>query len=294
MTQQIQGILQAPRTFVDNSILELLKMLTPLEPLKRHQDVKLPRYKGTGLWILKLESFIEWRNGTAIERNGVFCCYGIPGAGKTVIRYGVKYFISFNIPVTNVYQYSSVVIDDLRSQCPDIGVACLYADYKDQADQTLAHILGTFLRQFLTTAQEPIPDGVIQKLHQIQHQGGKLAAEENLALLKIRLPQLKRAFICIDAVDELEPKVRRQLFNALKKLISNNTHLFLTGRGHIESELQKCLEVLQKYTVVISANKEDIKTFVRQQIVDDSYPDTMDEVLEKDIIDAIVEKSQGM
>ena len=66
-------------------------MLTQLEPLKRHQDVRLPRSKGTGLWLLKLEPFMEWRNSDTIEENGhVFCCYGIPGAGKTVIRYGAN------------------------------------------------------------------------------------------------------------------------------------------------------------------------------------------------------------
>ena len=106
----------------------------------------------------------------------------------------------------------------------------MYADYKDQADQTLAHILGTFLRQFLTTAQEPIPDKIVQKLQNIQHQGGGVGIEDSLTLLKLRLSQLKGAFICIDAVDELEPRVRRQLLNALKELLSNNTRLFLTGR----------------------------------------------------------------
>ena len=170
----------------------------------------------------------------------------------------------------------------------------MYTDYKDQANQTLAHILGTFLRQFLTTARESIPDQVIQNLQDIQRQGGGVGVEDGLALLKLRLSQLKNAFICIDAVDELEPKVRRQLLNALKELLSNNTRLFLTGRGHIESEVQKCLEVSQRYTVVISANEQDIKTFVKQQIVDDTYPDAMDEELEKDITDAIVKKSQGM
>ena len=33
---------------------------------------------------------------------------------------------------------------------------------------------------------------------------------------------------------------------------------------------------------------------MKQQIVDDTYPDAMDEELEKDITDAIVKKSQGM
>ena len=197
---------------------------------------------------------------------------------------------------------SSIVIDNLRSKCPDIGVACLYADYKDQANQTLAPILGTFLRQLLTTAQESIPDEVIQKLHDIQREGGKVGVEDNLAMLKTLLHQLQLqvrcAFICIDAVDELEPKVRQQLLNALRELGTTtggrNIRLFLTGRGHIESEVQKYFQVAQRYTVVISANEQDIKTFVGQQIMDDPYQDAMDELLEKDITDAIIKKSQGM
>ena len=80
-------------TSSDDKIFELLTMLTPLEPLKRHQDVKLPRTKNTGIWLLELESFCRWRGSTAIgeiENGRVFCCYGIPGAGKTVLWYFVQ------------------------------------------------------------------------------------------------------------------------------------------------------------------------------------------------------------
>ena len=176
----------------------------------------------------------------------------------------------------------------------------MYADYKDQANQTLAPILGTFLRQLLTTAQESIPDEVIKKLHDIQRQGGKVGDEDNLALLKtlFHQHQLKHAYICIDGVDELEPKVRQQLLKTLQELVTmtggRNIHLFLTGRDHIKSEVQNCFQVIQKYSVVISANEQDIKTFVGQQIMEDSNPDAMDKLLEKDIIDAIIRKSQGM
>ncbi|KAF8436095.1 hypothetical protein BGX38DRAFT_1215403 [Terfezia claveryi] len=85
-------------------------MLTPLEPLKRHQDVKTSRTKNAAAWLLGLESFCKWRDSNITEEGShVFCCYGIPGAGKTVI--------------------SSVVIDDLYYQFhkvdPNIGIACL-------------------------------------------------------------------------------------------------------------------------------------------------------------------------
>ena len=190
--------------------------------------------------------------------------------------------------------YSSVVIDHLKTQFCTKGIACLYADYKDQTNQNLVHILGSFLRQLLTTAIEPIPDQIIQKLHHIQRQGGKPGVEETMALLKIRLDQLKCAFICIDAVDELEPQVQRQLLNKLKELGTNNTRLFLTGRQHIESEIQKFFQVEDKYRVLISPHCDDIQEFLQQQIRDDVIEGAMDKVLEKNIISVIIRKSRGM
>ena len=276
--------------------------LTPLEPLKRHQDVRLHRTENTGTWLLNLESFCEWQECNE-NNNRVFCCYGIPGAGKTVIWYGFKSPIDLILKAqrTNVYYYlpySSVVIDDLYSQFyqrTNIGIACLYADYKDQNTQTVVHILGSFLHQLLATATEPIPDEVIQKLQEIKRLRGKLSTEDSLALLKIRIHQLKQAFICIDAVDELEPSVCRQLLRILEQLSTKNIRIFLTGRHYIQSEVQKCFQIAQKYTVTISASSPDIEAFTRQQILDDPYAEgAMDEVLETEIIDAIIEKSQGM
>ena len=66
-------------TSLDDRILELLQMLSLLDPLKRHQDVKLPRSKNAGKWLLELESFQKWQDASnTIEENGsVFCGYGI-------------------------------------------------------------------------------------------------------------------------------------------------------------------------------------------------------------------------
>ena len=170
----------------------------------------------------------------------------------------------------------------------------MYADYKDQSSQTLVHILGSLLHQFLTTSQQPIPDEVVKSLHYIRRQSKNVEAEDILIMLKTRLHQFQRAFICIDATDELEPKVLQQLLKVLKELVTNDTRLFLTGRGHIESEIQKNLQVAQRYRATITASQQDIQEFVEQQIKDDLNPDAMNEVLAKDIAGAIIEKSQGM
>ena len=170
----------------------------------------------------------------------------------------------------------------------------MYADYNDRTNQTLVHILGSFLGQFLTTSRNPIPDKVVQKLMDLQDQRKNTGIEDNLELLGTLLQQLKHAFICIDAIDELEPKVRRQLFPVLKKLSPNNTRIFLTGRGHSENEVDKHFRVAQECIITISASHQDIREFVRQQIQDDDDIEAIDEALAKDIEDAIVGKSQGM
>ena len=78
-------------TSADDRMLELLTTLSPLEPLKRHHDVKLPRAEYTGTWLLQLESFCKWQDGNiTVDNSSVFCCYGIPGAGKTMIWYWLK------------------------------------------------------------------------------------------------------------------------------------------------------------------------------------------------------------
>ena len=198
--------------------------------------------------------------------------------------------------------YSSVTIDSLYFQFykhPNIGIACLYADYKDQTNQTLVHILGSFLHQFLTAVPQPIPEEIIQKLDDIQRGGRKVETENMLALLKIRLHQLRRAFICIDAVDELDPLVQQKLLKVLNELVTdNNIHLrlFLTGRDNVESEVQKYFQVERGYKVDICASEQDIRGFVRQQIKEnyELNPDAIDTALAKSIEDTISKKSKGM
>ena len=141
----------------------------------------------------------------------------------------------------------------------------------------------------------PIPDEVIQKLQDIRRRADKLGIEDSIALLRTQLHQLNRVFICIDAVDELEPKILQQLLDILKGLATNNDiRIFITGRGHIEGEVQRYLQVVEGCKATISASQQDIQEFVKQQIASDVNPDAMDDVLAKDIVDAIIKKSQGM
>ena len=118
--------------------------------------------------------------------------------------------------------------------------------------------------------------------------------DDILALLQVMLQQLECAFICIDALDELEAKTRSQLLQELSHLIAQSTckslRVFLTGRKHIQAEVQK----LSKISVEIVAHPDDIRSYLKREIEADENSESMDEVLRDDIVTTLVDRSQQM
>ncbi|KAF8421789.1 hypothetical protein EV426DRAFT_188790 [Tirmania nivea] len=88
LTENVKVSKELLKRSLDAEDEQLLQLLSPLEPLKRHADVRSIRLENTGTWLLELEYFRKWcdvQSTNGSER--ILCCYGIPGAGKTLIRY---------------------------------------------------------------------------------------------------------------------------------------------------------------------------------------------------------------
>ena len=65
---------------------EIMQWLSPLDPRRRHQDVRTDRLDGVGNWLLETNEFRLWRsNGDGEDKTVLFCC-GDPGVGKTYLR----------------------------------------------------------------------------------------------------------------------------------------------------------------------------------------------------------------
>ena len=60
--------------------------LSPLEPHKRHRDVRNSRLKGVGEWVLRRSEFESWCKRQDESVNPTLLCYGGQGVGKTYIR----------------------------------------------------------------------------------------------------------------------------------------------------------------------------------------------------------------
>jgi len=65
---------------------QILEWLSPLEPRLRHQDVRTRRLDGLGDWFLRMDNFVNWRNGEDGSGMVALFCTGAPGAGKTYLK----------------------------------------------------------------------------------------------------------------------------------------------------------------------------------------------------------------
>ena len=76
--------------FIDSICVEktrdsILQWISPLEPSKRHQDIRSLRLDETCKWILQAPEFVNWNSDASPNR--ALYCSGIPGAGKTITTY---------------------------------------------------------------------------------------------------------------------------------------------------------------------------------------------------------------
>ena len=65
---------------------EIMHRLSPLEPMKRHQDIRTGRLDCVGDWFLETNEFREWRSSSGGADKAVLFCSGNPGVGKTFLR----------------------------------------------------------------------------------------------------------------------------------------------------------------------------------------------------------------
>jgi len=187
-----------------------------------------------------------------------------------------------------------MVIDHLLSHYGEQRVAYIYCDYRDKTDQNLLNIMGSILKQHLAAATH-IPKAILDLLESFQEQGSKVAIKDVSKMLKVAILQTTSHFLCIDAVDELEPGVRLELLNALQTEFGS-TRIFLTGRPHITSDVSRILQICSANAIQITPNPTEVREYLSHEIDLDweMSTDDMNEQLKGEILDGIVSRAEGM
>ena len=188
---------------------------------------------------------------------------------------------------------SSLVIDELcdRTLGQKMAVACLYCDFQSQKMQTPENVLGALIKQ-IVRGSDAIPTEINAAFQQAKGQvGGRgLRVPEALELLKAALAPLGRAFICIDALDELLEKHLPQLLRSLHTISQScpGIRFFFTGRLHIGAVIDKYFPGGAQF-LQIKPTREDILRYVEMVLDDDSVPGAMNADLQAEIMNQVSE-----
>jgi len=185
---------------------------------------------------------------------------------------------------------SSVVVDHLCSQArgQNSTIACFYFDFASQNDHPPTRFLGSLLKQIVFGLEE-IPEEILKAYEDRKNAvGGQgLQISDILNMLQTTSAR-KRAFICIDAVDECATEHIAKVLDSLGQLLqrSPGTRIFVTGRPHILPEIRGRLG-RGVTSISISPKNDDIITYLRSRLAADTTPDAMDSTLEVDILEKI-------
>ena len=167
-------------------------------------------------------------------------------------------------------------------------VACFYFDFAAQKEQSPTSMLGALLKQVVGGLEE-VPEEITKAYGgQKKVIGGRGPQFSDVVRMLQTASSKKPTFICVDAIDECVAGYRVKLLDSLNQVLekSPTTRVFVTGRAHIRPEIGRCLGG-RVTSISISPKRDDIITYLRTRLHEDTTPDAMDSSLEADILKKI-------
>ena len=181
-----------------------------------------------------------------------------------------------------------------RAKGQNAAVACFYFDFAVQKEQSPTSMLGALLKQAVG-GLEKVPEIATAYEDEKTVIGGRgLQLSDIVRMLQTTSPK-KPTFICIDALDECAAEYRVRILDSLNQVLekSPGTRIFVTGRAHIRPEIGRCLAG-RITSISISPKRDDIITYLRTRLHEDTTPDAMDSCLEAAILKRIPEDISEM
>ena len=190
---------------------------------------------------------------------------------------------------------SSLVIDKLCDDAigQDTAVTCFYFDYAEREDQSPTNILGSLLKQ-LVSGSESIPEAIVQEFRsQKKLIGGRRPNISGILKMFQTITTTVPTFVCIDAIDECAPEHRVVVLDSLAQILrgSPNTRVFMTGRPHVRSEVERSIGGRVDFTS-IEPTADDVLRYLRERLRKDRMQGgVMNSTLEANILESIPEAS---
>jgi len=185
---------------------------------------------------------------------------------------------------------SSLVIDKLCDEAVKGSptIVCFYFDFAARNEQSPVNMLGSLLRQ-LVSGQGGVPEAIVQNfLNEKMSIGGRGLQVSGILKMFQAIAATRPTFICVDALDECVPENRMVVLESLGQILqgSPNTRLFMTGRPHVRTEVERELGGEATF-IFIGAREDGVLRFLREKLRKDTIPNMMSSTLEGDIMKSI-------
>jgi hypothetical protein len=249
---------------------QIFEWLSSTDFPAKQSDFIAKRQEGTGQWFLDSPEFTKW----LCTSKEILFCPGIPGAGKTIM--------------------AAITIDHLlrTTRSDSVGVAYIYCNYKEQADQNTTSLLAIILKQ-LAHSRPSIPEPVSRLYEHHSTQRTRPSLEEIFSALQSVLRNYSAVYVVVDSLDECPDRegTRSRTLNKIRDLQKEtDLHLMVTSRF-----IPEIVEEF-KHTprLEVRATAADVRRFVAGKIYELPKCIQRDKELRELVQDKITQAVDGM
>ncbi|KAL7783000.1 ankyrin repeat-containing domain protein [Trichoderma afarasin] len=250
---------------------QILDWLTPIDYGLLHSDYYKRLQPGTGEWFLERKEFQGWIMGS----NNTLFCYGIPGAGKTIL--------------------ASLAISHISSTFrgnSEIGIIYVYFNYNRHEDQDFQKLIASLLKQ-LAGSLHQLPESTKQLYNEHSKKRTRASLKELKTDFKSVLKEYTKVFIILDALDECQFFELNLLLSKLLELQKEHKIKILATSSPIP-EIMALFNNSNVTKLQIRAETSDVTTYVEAHMDRLTTVTRRNAALREDIKANISEAVDGM
>lgn len=183
-------------------------------------------------------------------------------------------------------------LDEYRRSNSETYVTYLYCDYQRTSNYSVTTLVGALIRQILCDFRK-IPDQLSELVRQahIKQRRTSCRMGELKQVIKFLKPQIKRLFLCIDALDEYKDSIN--LVSACRDLPVPTSFLFIGRHSIVQAVKHSFPEAVER---VLDFQTADMNAVVSTLVDQDKRyrPDLMPKSLYVDIVAEMERLANGM
>jgi hypothetical protein len=194
----------------------------------------------------------------------------------------------------------SRVIDRISDSPRGQALAYFYCDRNEDTRRDPESILRSFVKQLSFSLNEGAVQNALIEIYREKQRTGfasaKLTLEESKRLIPILIQSYLKVILVLDALDESRERVRADLIEYFSYLVDNFQHVKIFISSRRDDDIKHQLEKKANVGIEATDNRDDISKFVVKKIDQGQKHrrNAISESLRKEIVQTLLEKSQGM